>query len=288
MTRTNKILRTIALIIAIAVVLGVTYGGKVRAALQHEHSQQPAAIGERNVLYWYDAMNPQHHYDKPGKAPDGMGLVPNGAFLFVLICGSSNGQQKSRPRRFGERTGAEVHSELYAQHRHHGAHRCRARPPAPNAFSSTPASSTRSATWTTATPRRTGWSRSASAASPSPPPPPPATGRKRTKPRLQGFSPVSPPHQHHRHARPRGFHRRGRALDAGARRRGGASSARWRGSQPQSETVWRQATKYNVPAHRLRQQDGPDGGQLRERRLGHAQEAGRLCLPGRPADRQRG
>ncbi len=76
MTRTNKILRTIALIIAIAVVLGVTYGGKVRAALQHEHSQQPAATGERNVLYWYDAMNPQHHYDKPGKAPDSMDLVP--------------------------------------------------------------------------------------------------------------------------------------------------------------------------------------------------------------------
>jgi len=29
-----------------------------------------------NVLYWYDAMNTDHHYDKPGKAPDGMDLVP--------------------------------------------------------------------------------------------------------------------------------------------------------------------------------------------------------------------
>jgi RND family efflux transporter MFP subunit len=34
------------------------------------------AGGERKVLYWYDAMNPQHHYDRPGKAPDGMDLVP--------------------------------------------------------------------------------------------------------------------------------------------------------------------------------------------------------------------
>jgi RND family efflux transporter MFP subunit len=32
--------------------------------------------GQRKILYWYDAMNPGHHYDKPGKAPDGMDLVP--------------------------------------------------------------------------------------------------------------------------------------------------------------------------------------------------------------------
>jgi RND family efflux transporter MFP subunit len=34
------------------------------------------ANGERKVLYWYDAMNPQHHYNQPGKAPDGMDLLP--------------------------------------------------------------------------------------------------------------------------------------------------------------------------------------------------------------------
>lgn len=31
---------------------------------------------ERNLLYWTDAMNPGNRYDKPGKAPDGMDLVP--------------------------------------------------------------------------------------------------------------------------------------------------------------------------------------------------------------------
>ncbi len=31
---------------------------------------------ERKVLFWYDAMEPSHHYNKLGKAPDGMGLVP--------------------------------------------------------------------------------------------------------------------------------------------------------------------------------------------------------------------
>ncbi len=30
------------------------------------------------------------------------------------------------------------------------------------------------------------------------------------------------------------------------------------GVEPQSETVWRQADKYRVPAHLFRQQDGPD------------------------------
>lgn len=72
----NKFLRGLALIAAIAVLFGVFYGGKVTAAFQHDHSQQQAASGERKVLYWYDAMNHQNHYQKQGKAPDGMDLVP--------------------------------------------------------------------------------------------------------------------------------------------------------------------------------------------------------------------
>ena len=71
MAHTNKF------IIAAIVLLGLLYGGKVLAAFQHDHSsQQQVTSGERKVLYWYDAMNPQHRYDKPGKAPDGMDLVP--------------------------------------------------------------------------------------------------------------------------------------------------------------------------------------------------------------------
>lgn len=73
--RNKKILRYLALSVAIVVLAGALYGGKLAAAFQHDHTQQ-AASGERKVLYWYDAMNPQHHYDKPGKAPDGMDLVP--------------------------------------------------------------------------------------------------------------------------------------------------------------------------------------------------------------------
>ena len=41
------------------------------------HGQMPGSkAAGRKVLYWYDMMNPEHHYDKPGKAPDGMDLVP--------------------------------------------------------------------------------------------------------------------------------------------------------------------------------------------------------------------
>lgn len=36
----------------------------------------PNHQGAREVLYWYDAMNPSFHSSKPGKAPDGMDLVP--------------------------------------------------------------------------------------------------------------------------------------------------------------------------------------------------------------------
>ena len=32
--------------------------------------------GQKKVLFWVDAMNPAYKSDKPGKAPDGMGLVP--------------------------------------------------------------------------------------------------------------------------------------------------------------------------------------------------------------------
>ena len=39
-------------------------------------SAAQADSGDRKPLYWYDAMNPQHRYNKPGKAPDGMDLVP--------------------------------------------------------------------------------------------------------------------------------------------------------------------------------------------------------------------
>ena len=42
----------------------------------HAATSTAKPSGERKILYWVDAMNPAHRSDKPGKAPDGMDLVP--------------------------------------------------------------------------------------------------------------------------------------------------------------------------------------------------------------------
>ena len=74
----HKTPRILALVVPIALAAGAAFSGRVSALFQHQHSasRPTTAATERKVLYWYDAMNPQHHYDKPGKAPDGMDLVP--------------------------------------------------------------------------------------------------------------------------------------------------------------------------------------------------------------------
>jgi Cu(I)/Ag(I) efflux system membrane fusion protein len=72
-----KVLRILALGAAIALAVGITFSGRVSALFQGQRaaSQTSAPGSERKLLYWYDAMSPQHHYNQPGKAPDGMDLL---------------------------------------------------------------------------------------------------------------------------------------------------------------------------------------------------------------------
>jgi membrane fusion protein, copper/silver efflux system len=78
----RKTLRILALLSGIALAIGVVFSGRVVAFFQHDHTRSspptvPAVqTKQRKILYWYDAMNPRRTYDKPGKAPDGMDLVP--------------------------------------------------------------------------------------------------------------------------------------------------------------------------------------------------------------------
>jgi RND family efflux transporter MFP subunit len=61
------------------VLLGIALGAIYLAATHRWPFAQRAAqqaAAKSHILYWYDAMNPQNHYNKPGKAPDGMDLVP--------------------------------------------------------------------------------------------------------------------------------------------------------------------------------------------------------------------
>ena len=89
----DNVLRIAALALSIAAILGLLYGKKVAAAFQHDH-QHSAQNTERKVLYWYDAMNPQNHHDRPGKAPDGMDLVPMYADQAATTGSSPSGERK--------------------------------------------------------------------------------------------------------------------------------------------------------------------------------------------------
>ena len=114
------------------------------------------------------------------------------------------------------------------------------RPRLPSASSSTPASPTRWARSTTARPSWTGWSRSASAASPSPRPPPPASGRGWTA-TIPSIASTSSTRRATSTSRSKSSARM-RVLDGACMVYDSVG-----GVQPQSETVWRQANKYNVP-----------------------------------------
>ncbi len=66
----------------------------------HDHTAHATAPGEKKILYWYDMMNPEFHSDKPGKAPDGMDLVPKYAGeddASQSHAGHAMGQQAAAP-----------------------------------------------------------------------------------------------------------------------------------------------------------------------------------------------
>jgi membrane fusion protein, copper/silver efflux system len=100
----RKSLGILAVIVVIA--MGAIYGSKAVSYFRHQHAGSAAAVnsgpGERKVLFWYDAMNAQHHYDKPGKAPDGMDLVPQYADAGAQTDAGQNGDM-SKQSSTGER-----------------------------------------------------------------------------------------------------------------------------------------------------------------------------------------
>ena len=69
---------TIKRVVTLVLLVGAV--GAIYVIATHPHllafANGQTSSGDRKILYWYEAMNPQHHYDKPGKAPDGMDLVP--------------------------------------------------------------------------------------------------------------------------------------------------------------------------------------------------------------------
>ena len=90
MKKLSTILKISAGVIALGVILSgaihyrtlltVWIEASASAQSSHDHSAhahgQASAQGEKRILYWYDRMNPALRFNKPGKAPDGMDLIP--------------------------------------------------------------------------------------------------------------------------------------------------------------------------------------------------------------------
>ena len=132
----------------------------------------------------------------------------------------------------------------------------------PSAFSTTRASTTRSARSTRAPRPWTTWSRSRSAGSRSP-------RRRRTAsggPSRGPAAGVMQPHQHHRHAGPRRLHDRGRAQPARARRRGRGVRRRQRRRAAERDGV-APGGQVQRPPRRVHEQDGQG-----RRRLPHVRQ----------------
>jgi multidrug efflux pump subunit AcrA (membrane-fusion protein) len=130
-TMIRKIARYFALILALVVALGIVFHSRIStwlALADAPGSKSAAATSERKVLYYYDAMNPEHHYDKPGQAPDGMDLVakyidegnayPSGARM-ANIPGMSQGQSAAKPAVPGERKILFYYDAMKPQNHYH-------------------------------------------------------------------------------------------------------------------------------------------------------------------------
>src|ERR1035437_1316513 len=78
----------------LALALGAVFAGATHRWASFSRSVAAAQAqdkGAKKVLFWYDAMEPSHHYTKPGKAPDGMDLVP----MYETAAAPTTGQTKS-------------------------------------------------------------------------------------------------------------------------------------------------------------------------------------------------
>jgi Cu(I)/Ag(I) efflux system membrane fusion protein len=81
-TTLDKFAKYLAAILALVIVLGVLFRHRLATWIETDNAvasasaAKPVHPAEHKVLYWYDAMKPENHYEKPGKAPDGMDLLP--------------------------------------------------------------------------------------------------------------------------------------------------------------------------------------------------------------------
>jgi membrane fusion protein, copper/silver efflux system len=90
MLRKYITISSLVLIVVVIAFAGGAYHERIEAMFAKTTS---ADAGGRKVAYWYDAMNPQNHYDHAGKAPDGMDLVPKYADEGASASGGQTGRK---------------------------------------------------------------------------------------------------------------------------------------------------------------------------------------------------
>ena len=72
----KKLLLAVAVVVVVGVAAGLWFARDSMQAMNPAEGE-PAAAGEREILYWYDPMRPDQRFDQPGKSPFmDMALVP--------------------------------------------------------------------------------------------------------------------------------------------------------------------------------------------------------------------
>ena len=65
----------VCLIVLVAALIGAYWAGTTRSGSQQTSGAPPASM-HRKILYWYDPMVPEQHFNHPGLSPMGMQMVP--------------------------------------------------------------------------------------------------------------------------------------------------------------------------------------------------------------------
>jgi len=76
LTRSSRRIVTLALLVISLIIVYAAGSHRWNAFWAHDGVVRANEGDARKIAFWYDAMNPEHHYNHPGKAPDGMDLVP--------------------------------------------------------------------------------------------------------------------------------------------------------------------------------------------------------------------
>ena len=76
-TIAKRVVAAVAALVLLAVAGGIGYFiARQSAPVASSGTAATSPSSDKKVLYWYDPMTPQQHFDHPGVSPMGMQMVP--------------------------------------------------------------------------------------------------------------------------------------------------------------------------------------------------------------------